>query len=124
MMPGKQTTDLYGDFIRRLVDASWTDDEIADVCGVTRVEACLARQRLGLRPAYRGRTRERCRRARQERFEACENRESAAKGRTAEEHVEHHRWILIERVIALHHGKFVEIGEESAAHYSPIQANS
>ena len=69
-MPGKQITDLYGDFIRRLVDAGWTDDEIAEVLGITRVNAWVARRRLGLPATYRGRTRERCHRTRQRDFEA------------------------------------------------------
>ena len=69
-MPTKQITERYGPLISRMVAAGWTDDEMADVLDVTRVTVLLARRRLGLRAPYRGRTKERCHRARQERFEA------------------------------------------------------
>ncbi|MHC5059029.1 MAG: sigma factor-like helix-turn-helix DNA-binding protein [Planctomycetota bacterium] len=68
-MPTAKLTDDVLDLVRRLNAAGWTDDEIADVVGVTPPNVCLARKRLGVRAVYRGRTRERCRRARQERFE-------------------------------------------------------
>jgi hypothetical protein len=68
-MPAAKLTDEILDLVRRLNAAGWTDDQIADVVGVTPPNVCLARKRLGMRAVYRGRTRERCRRARQERFE-------------------------------------------------------
>ena len=58
-----------GAFMARLNADRWTDDEIADVLGVTQVTVCLARQRLGLPPVVRGRDLERFRRTCQRRFE-------------------------------------------------------
>ena len=53
----------------RLNAEGLTDDEIADVLGVTQVTACLARRKLGLPPVVRGRDFERFRRTQQKRFE-------------------------------------------------------
>ncbi|MHC5057494.1 MAG: sigma factor-like helix-turn-helix DNA-binding protein [Planctomycetota bacterium] len=68
-MPAAKLTHEVLDLVCRLNAAGWTDDQIADVVGVTQPNVCLARKRLGARAVYRGRTKERCRRARQERFE-------------------------------------------------------
>jgi len=68
-MPAAKLTDEVLDLVRGLNSAGWTDDQIADVVGVTPPNVCLARKRLGVRAVYRGRTKERCRRAQQERFE-------------------------------------------------------
>ena len=59
----------YGAFLATLNAERWTDDEIADVLGVTLVTACLARQKLGLPPVVRGRDLARFRRTCQKRFE-------------------------------------------------------
>ncbi len=59
----------YRGFLARLTRTRWTDDEIADALGVTRANACLARQKLGLPPVVRGRDLARFRRFCQERFE-------------------------------------------------------
>ena len=59
----------YGAFIARLNSEGLTDDEIADVLGVTQVTACLARRKLGLPPVVRGRDLTRFRRTCQRRFE-------------------------------------------------------
>ncbi len=55
--------------MERMGAARWTDDEIADVLGLTLGTVLLARRRFGLTAVFIGRTGERCRRARQRRFE-------------------------------------------------------
>lgn len=68
-MPAARLTKETLELIRRLNAAGWTDNLIAEVVGVTQPNVCLARKRLGVRAAYRGRTREAMRRTRQGRFE-------------------------------------------------------
>lgn len=60
----------YGGFLARLTKARWTDGEIAAALGVTRESAWLARERLGLPAAVRGRDVARFRRTCQRHFEA------------------------------------------------------
>jgi hypothetical protein len=68
-MPAAKLTGETLDLVRRLNAAGWTDNLIAEVVGITQSNVCLARKRLGLRAAYRGRTKEAMRRTRQGRFE-------------------------------------------------------
>ena len=53
----RNVTTKHKAFIAGLVEAKWTDGEIADVLGITRGAVLLARRRLGLATTYRGRTR-------------------------------------------------------------------
>lgn len=68
-MPGAKLTKETLELVRRLNAAGWTDNLIAEVVGISQSNVCLARKRLGLRAAYRGRTKEAMRRTRQGRFE-------------------------------------------------------
>ena len=56
--------------IAALNRARWTDGEVASVLGITRENAWLARERLGLPAVVRGRSLSRFRRTCQRRFEA------------------------------------------------------